>query len=70
MPRDNATVGEVRIRGPTLFAGYWRDPEATRRAFAPGGWFRTGDVVTLDHGKWKAQLVPVGGPACRRIAND
>jgi acyl-CoA synthetase (AMP-forming)/AMP-acid ligase II len=39
--------GEVVLRGPKVFAGYWRDPDATARAFA-GGWFHTGDVGVLD----------------------
>ncbi|WP_420639730.1 acyl-CoA synthetase [Candidatus Poriferisocius sp.] len=40
-------AGEVVLRGPKVFPGYWRDPEATDRAFA-GGWFHTGDVGVLD----------------------
>ena len=39
------TVGEVEIRSPHLFAGYWRRPEATAAAFHDG-WFRTGDLAT------------------------
>jgi len=39
--------GEVVLRGPKVFAGYWRDPDATARAFA-GGWFHTGDVGIED----------------------
>ncbi len=39
--------GEVVLRGPKLFKGYWRDPEATEKAFA-GGWFHTGDVGVRD----------------------
>jgi malonyl-CoA/methylmalonyl-CoA synthetase len=36
---------ELWVRGPSVFAGYHRRPEATAEAFAPGGWFRTGDVA-------------------------
>jgi acyl-CoA synthetase (AMP-forming)/AMP-acid ligase II len=39
--------GEVVLRGPKVFKGYWRDPEATARAFA-GGWFHTGDIGVRD----------------------
>jgi fatty-acyl-CoA synthase len=39
--------GEIVLRGPKVFKGYWRDPDATARAFA-GGWFHTGDVGIRD----------------------
>lgn len=39
--------GEVQIRSPFCMNGYWRDPEATERAFTPDGWLRTGDVGAL-----------------------
>ena len=39
--------GEIVLRGPKVFKGYWRDPDATAKAFA-GGWFHTGDVGVRD----------------------
>jgi acyl-CoA synthetase (AMP-forming)/AMP-acid ligase II len=39
--------GEVVLRGPKVFKGYWRDPDATTAAFA-GGWFHTGDIGVRD----------------------
>ena len=39
--------GEVVLRGPKIFKGYWRDPESTEAAFA-GGWFHTGDIGVRD----------------------
>ncbi len=40
-------AGEVWLRGPNIFVGYWRNAEATERAFA-GDWYRTGDVGHRD----------------------
>jgi long-chain acyl-CoA synthetase len=42
--------GEILVRSETIFSGYYKDPEATAAAFTEDGWFRTGDVGTLENG--------------------
>ncbi|MDR2620073.1 MAG: AMP-binding protein, partial [Propionibacteriaceae bacterium] len=40
--------GELVVRGPQVFSGYWNNPSETEYALLPGGWLRTGDVVIQD----------------------
>lgn len=47
-PRGPGEIGEVHFRGPNVFAGYWRQPDATAEAFTADGWFRSGDLGHLD----------------------
>jgi fatty-acyl-CoA synthase len=48
----NGAAGELVVRGPNVFAGYWRRPEETAAVLLPGRWFRTGDVVRVDDDGW------------------
>ncbi|RJS21928.1 long-chain fatty acid--CoA ligase [Corallococcus sp. H22C18031201] len=41
-------TGEIEVRGPHVFAGYWRRPDATTESFDLAGWFRTGDLGAFD----------------------
>jgi malonyl-CoA/methylmalonyl-CoA synthetase len=41
-------IGILQVRGPNVFAGYWRDEEKTRSEFTADGWFKTGDVGRID----------------------
>lgn len=47
-----ADDGELFVRGPSVFAGYWERPDATTAAFADG-WFKTGDVVAEEDGMFR-----------------
>lgn len=59
--------GELLIRGPQVFRGYWGKPEETAATLLDGGWLRTGDIVTVgaDHNATivdrKKELIITGG---------
>ncbi len=72
-PWDGTTMGELEVRGPWVAAGYYNTDEGSQ-AFTPDGWFRTGDIVTIDtHGYVTIQdrakdLVKSGGEWISSVA--
>ena len=47
VPWDGKTMGELEVRGPWIAAAYYNRPDCGDR-FTDDGWFRTGDIVTID----------------------
>lgn len=47
-PLPAGATGEIELRGPNVFAGYWRQPDKSAEAFTADGWFRTGDQGHID----------------------
>ncbi|MEK8171194.1 AMP-binding protein [Streptomyces sp. M19] len=45
---EGAEIGELQLTGPTLFDGYLGRPEATAASYTDDGWFRTGDIATVE----------------------
>ena len=41
------SIGGIEVKGPNVFAGYWRMPDKTREEFTADGWFRTGDLARI-----------------------
>ncbi len=49
----DGTPGQIEVRGPGVFAEYWRRPDATAAAFTADGWFRTGDIAVHEDGSYR-----------------
>jgi malonyl-CoA/methylmalonyl-CoA synthetase len=47
-PGDESGIGEIQVRGPSLFLGYLNRPDATAQARDADGWFHTGDLATIE----------------------
>ena len=63
-----AEDGEIQFSGPSVFKGYWNNPEATAAAFTPDGWYKSGDLGQVDekgrlhlHGRTKDIIVLPNG---------
>ncbi|AIY00383.1 fatty-acid-CoA ligase [Arthrobacter sp. PAMC 25486] len=60
-------AGELLLKGPQIFQGYWNNPEETAKTLTEDGWLRTGDIVTMNEGGFTTivdrakELVITGG---------
>jgi len=44
------------VSSAIYFKGHWRNPEETKNAFTPDGWFRTGDIGRIDEDGWRRSI--------------
>ena len=64
---DPSVGGELQLKGPTIFKGYWQDEEATRAALSEDGWLSTGDLFRFDEDEFgyflgrKKDMIKTGG---------
>lgn len=68
VPHDGETIGQLHVRGDTLFDGYLNRPDATAEVLDADGWYRTGDVAVVDAdgmhrivGRESVDLIKTGG---------
>ena len=61
-PWDGKTMGELEVRGPWVAASYYDMPEETEARWTNDGWFKTGDVVTIDARGYVEDHRPHQGP--------
>jgi fatty-acyl-CoA synthase len=48
LPFDGVAQGDLLVRGPWVASGYFEDDDATAASLTPDGWFRTGDIASVD----------------------
>jgi long-chain acyl-CoA synthetase len=67
-PDKKTGEGEIWAKGPTIMKGYYKEPEMTKEVLTPDGWFKTGDLGTLDSnnylfikGRSKSMIVGASG---------
>ena len=67
-PDKKTGEGEIWAKGPTVMKGYYKEPEMTKEVLTPDGWFKTGDLGTLDRnnylfikGRSKSMIVGASG---------
>ena len=69
LPHDGKSFGELLVRGPWVISAYFNDAAASKDAFDDEGWFRTGDVATIDRRGLHADHRPRQGRRSSRAAS-
>lgn len=53
--RDKSVTGEIHVKGPSVFAGYYKKVAETKKDFTADNWFKTGDIATYSNGIFKIE---------------